>query len=179
MKILAISGSLRADSSNSALLRAVAAMQLDGVEIRISQNIGTLPHFNPDYEPDDFPAVTEFRDELGWADLVLISSPEYAHGVPGVLKNALDWVVGTGEFMSKPVAFISPTGRGTYAQASLAETIRVMDARVLNPAGHVISLAHNGITTDQILGDPTLRVKVEEFLAGVMQDTLQNAKLTE
>jgi NAD(P)H-dependent FMN reductase len=132
MQILAISGSLRAASSNTALLRKAADFAPAGVEIVLYEGLGELPPFNPDVEGDTkSEAVAEWRQRLKAADGVVFSTPEYAHGVPGVLKNALDWVVGSGELVDKPVALFNASARGTYAQASLTETLTVMSARVV------------------------------------------------
>ena len=135
MKIVAISGSLRAGSSNAALLRAAAALAPEGMDIVLYQDIGSLPHFNPDLDGVGAvppPEVAAFRALLGAAAGVLISSPEYAHGVPGSLKNALDWIVSSGELVDKPVVLInaSPSG-GEFAQPALVEILRTMSARVL------------------------------------------------
>jgi chromate reductase, NAD(P)H dehydrogenase (quinone) len=76
------------------------------VEIILYDGVSRLPHFSPDLDGENAPApVADWRAQLKTSDGVLISSPEYAHGVPGSLKNALDWVVGSGEFVEKPVAF--------------------------------------------------------------------------
>src|SRR5690349_3915443 len=106
IQILAISGSLRAASSNTTVLRALAALALAGVAITLYDRLGELPYFNPDLdrEGDTPPAVVaDLRARIARADALLISSPEYAHGVPGVLKNALDWLVSSLEFPGKPV----------------------------------------------------------------------------
>jgi NAD(P)H-dependent FMN reductase len=131
MKIIAICGSLRAQSSNRALLRAATNL---GIDVQIYEGLGSLPHFNPDDDADGAtppPAVTELRKLLADADGILISSPEYAHGVPGSLKNALDWLVSDGALVDKPVALInaSPVG-GEFARDSLVETLRTMNWRV-------------------------------------------------
>jgi chromate reductase, NAD(P)H dehydrogenase (quinone) len=141
VKIVAISGSLRSGSSNSALLRAAARIAPDGVSIVLYDGLGGLPHFNPDDDRENGapPAtVKELRRLLIEADGVLISSPEYAHGVPGVLKNMLDWLVSTGELAGKPVALLnaSPSG-GRYAQESLLETLRTMNWRVIAEASRI------------------------------------------
>src|SRR3954464_15134672 len=131
MKIIAICGSLRAQSSNLALLRAAANI---AAEVRIYDGMGNLPHFNPDDDIEGAtppPAVAELRAMLAGADGILISSPEYAHGVPGSLKNMLDWLVSDGALVGKPVALInaSPVG-GQFARDSLVETLRTMNWRV-------------------------------------------------
>jgi len=97
--VLALSGSLRGDSSNGALLRAALALAPSTLAITYdTQSIAALPHFNPDLDTAEPPAaVRAFRERLGAAEGVIICSPEYAHGVPGALKNALDWIVSSGE----------------------------------------------------------------------------------
>src|SRR5215211_1037478 len=131
LHILAISGSLRAASSNTAVLQALAALAPAGVTIAIYDQLAELPYFNPDLdrEGDTPPAsVAELRTQIGRAAGIVICSPEYAHGVPGVLKNALDWLVSSLEFPGKPVALLNISPRSTFAQASLAETLRTMSA---------------------------------------------------
>ena len=135
MRILAISGSLRAESSNRSALLAAAWLAPLGVEIILYDGLSRLPHFNPDLDSEDpLAPVADWRAQLRASDGVLISCPEYAHGVPGSLKNALDWVVGTGEFVSKPVALINTSPRAFHAQASLRETLTTMSAQVTSDA---------------------------------------------
>ena len=117
VRVLAISGSLRSGSSNSALVRAVAASATETVEVSVYRGLAELPPFNPDLDGESpAAAVAEFRSALEACDAVLISSPEYAHGVPAVLKNALDWIVGSGELIDKPVALINASPHATHAQ---------------------------------------------------------------
>jgi len=140
MKILGISGSLRNASVDTALLRRAAALTANGVTFIVYDGLGNLPHFNPELDREPLPpAVSDFRSHLTSSAAVIISSPEYAHGIPGVLKNALDWVVASGELYEKPVALFNTSPRIRYAQAALAETLTVMTARLipeasLNPA---------------------------------------------
>jgi chromate reductase len=141
MKILAISGSLRRESSNMALLRATASVAPAGMEFLFYEGLAGLPHFNPDMDGEsDVPPepVREWRALVAAADAVLISSPEYAHGLPGSLKNALDWLVSSGELMDVPVVLLngSPSGGG-HAQASLAETLTMLSARVVVEASRM------------------------------------------
>ncbi|GAC1391740.1 MAG: hypothetical protein NVS4B11_21460 [Ktedonobacteraceae bacterium] len=90
MRILAISGSLRADSTNTTLVRATAALAPKNMEILMYDGLADLPHFTPDLDGDDPPApVSSLRKLLQATDGVLICTPEYAFGVPGTLKNAL------------------------------------------------------------------------------------------
>ncbi len=143
MKILAISGSLRDGSSNTTLLRAARLLAPDGVSIELYGGLGELPHFNPDLDRDGTTppdVVAEFRDRVGAADALLICSPEYAHGVPGALKNALDWLVSSPAIIAKPIALINASFRATYAYASLLETLTVMSARVIAAASITVPL---------------------------------------
>ena len=136
MKVIAISGSLRTGSSNLELLRTATALAPQGMHIELWEGAGALPHFNPDLDEGEPPQrVAEFRELLRSADGVIICSPEYAHGVPGSLKNALDWLVSDGTLAGKPVMIvtIAPT-RGTFAHAQLAETLRTMSWNVIEEA---------------------------------------------
>lgn len=138
LKILAISGSLRERSSNTAILLAAVALAPPDISISIYKTLGELPHFNPDLDNETVPAsVTDWRDRLKESDGVIICTPEYAHGIPGVLKNALDWIVSSGEFMNKPTAVISaspsPDG-GAHVHAALIQTLAVMMATIVEGA---------------------------------------------
>jgi len=138
MKIVAISGSLRAKSSNTALLRAAARVAPPEMSVIFYEGLGALPHFNPDLDVEGSmppPAVREVRELLDGADGILICSPEYAYGVPGSLKNLLDWLVSCGELVGKPVLLINAaSGGGATAQASLVQTLTAMHWNVLAEA---------------------------------------------
>ena len=106
MRVFAITGSLRAVSSNTALLEAAAALAPPGMEIAVFRRLGDLPLFNPDLDGEGHAPPSEvaaLRAQVASAGGVIISSPEYAHGVPGAMKNALDWLVSYPEFAGKPV----------------------------------------------------------------------------
>src|SRR5580698_3078664 len=118
IRLLAISGSLRKASTNRALLGAAALLAPAGITIAIYDGVAALPHFNPDLDVDPLPApVIDLRAQVGAADGLLFSSPEYARGVPGSLKNALDWLVSSDVFPGKPVAFFHASERGVVSQA--------------------------------------------------------------
>jgi chromate reductase, NAD(P)H dehydrogenase (quinone) len=141
MKILAISGSLRATSLNTAVLQAARRLAPAGVTIEIFEGIGNLPFFNPDLDGDRLPReVAGFRAAIGAADGLLISSPEYARGVAGVMKNALDWLVGSFEFPNKPVVLINTSPRATHALAALTVTLETMSARLVKDASITLPL---------------------------------------
>jgi len=167
MRILAISGSLRASSSNTALLQTAVALAPPDVEVVLFDGLGDLPHFNPDLDGATVPqAVSVWRSKIRDADGVVFSVPEYAHGVPGVLKNGLDWVVGSGEFVDKPVTLFNASPRGTYAQASLTETLTVMSAKVVPEASVTLPLLGKTVTAAQIVAEPGMAAVVRSGLEG-------------
>ncbi|HRC58880.1 MAG TPA: NADPH-dependent FMN reductase, partial [Kofleriaceae bacterium] len=135
MHLLALSGSLRSRSKNSTMLRAMALLAPAGVTLQLAPSVGELPHFNPELDDLDrgqAPApVLALRRLLREADGVMICSPEYAHGVAGAMKNALDWLVGSGELVDKPVVVMNLSPTSFHAQAALVETLRVMSAVVM------------------------------------------------
>lgn len=175
-RLLAISGSLRAASSNTALLRAAALLAPEGMEVRLYGGLGDLPHFNPDLEASEPPSVTELRAQVRWADGLLISSPEYAHGVPGVLKNALDWLVGGEEFVYKPVALLNASPRSTHAQVSLMETVKTMSGRLVAEASIAVPLQGRNLDERGIAADPDISRPVRAALAAFVSAIERNGK---
>ena len=157
VRVLAICGSLRRSSSNRALITAATRLAPKSVEVSLYDRLQDVPAFNPDLDTDVPPlAVAEFRSALQRCDAVLISTPEYAHGVPGVLKDALDWVVSSGEFIDKPVAVVNASARATHAWNSLLETLTVMSARVISEASITVSLDGLASDADRIAADTNL-----------------------
>ena len=170
MRILAVSGSLRAASSNTEVLRAAALLAPEGVEVALYERLGGLPHFNPDLDGDAPPApVRDLRARVRGADALLVCSPEYAHGVPGSLKNALDWMVGSGELMGKLVGLVNAAPRGTHAMASLTETLTVMTAVVPAGAAVAVPLAGRGLDAAGIAADPGLSATLRSALAALVR----------
>jgi len=128
-RVLGVSGSLRSGSVNSMFLDAMALIAPSDIEFRIYNELGSLPLFNPDL-PDNPPGVVKrWREELARADMLLLVSPEYAHGVTGIIKNALDWIVGSGELVGKLLAFPNLSTRANLAQNQLAGTLHLMGCR--------------------------------------------------
>lgn len=136
-----------------------------GIDFEIYPALDTLPIFNFDFDENAGPEVTKWRAALADADLVLLVSPEYAHGVTGVIKNALDWIVGSGELVDKPMAFPNVSVRAEIAQAHLNTTLSVMGARVIpecSPVAKVgASLIEPELTSDSMLENPDLRKRLE------------------
>jgi NAD(P)H-dependent FMN reductase len=128
--IVAISGSLKESSANSALVRALA--DLEPRRIEVWDGLGALPHFTPD--DDGGAPVASLRAAVVRADAVLLATPEYAGGMPGVLKNALDWLVGTGELYGKPVVIVSAAPapeRGANARRWVEEVVGYQGSHVV------------------------------------------------
>jgi chromate reductase, NAD(P)H dehydrogenase (quinone) len=151
MRFLAISGSLRRASLNSALLRAVARIAPNRIEVVLYNGLGELPLFNPDIESTQPAPVAELREQILASEALLIASPEYAHGVTGVIKNALDWMVGNETFVDRPVALLNASPRATHAQAALRETISTMSARIVDEACITVPLLGSGLDEDGIV----------------------------
>lgn len=154
--IVAVSGSLRRASANTALLRAAVALAPAGMQVTLYEGVGALPPFNPDDERTPPAAVAAWRDLLIGCDAIVIASPEYAHGVPGAFKNALDWVVGCAELGSKPVALVNTSMRAVHAHAALAEIVRAMGWDVVEQASVVIPVANTAYGAVAIGADPQL-----------------------
>lgn len=151
MHLLAISGSLRAASTNTMTLQAMQKLAPRGVEIELYEGVGTLPHFNFDIESTLVPEIVErLRRRVAAADGLVIACPEYAHGIPGSFKNALDWLVGMTDFPGKPVMLINTAPRASHAQAQLVEVLTTMSARVVPEAGVVIELRSTNIENPDI-----------------------------
>lgn len=156
--ILGISGSLRSGSLNTAVVESAARLCVPPIRMDIFRGLGELPFFNAEVEQVDPPeSVRAFRARIEKADAVFLSCPEYAHGMSGVLKNALEWIVGGGELMNKPTAVVtaspSMTG-GDRAQAWLTETLEVMGAAIL-PERLPIAGASGKIRDGQVVDEAT------------------------
>jgi len=165
VRLLAISGSLRAQSSNGSLLLAAQALAPAGVEVRIYGRLGDLPLFNPDLDEDPGPAaVIDLREQIRAADGVIVSSPEYAHGVPGAMKNGLDWLVGSGELVDKPVALWNASPSSTFAHAALLEILGVMSA-VLPPQASIAIPLRRGMSAEEIAADPAFSEMIRAALS--------------
>jgi len=179
IQLLAISGSLRAASSNTTLLRAAAMLAPEGIEVSLCDKLGDLPHFNPDLEGAEPPVVKDFCAQVGAADGIIISSPEYAHGVPGVLKNALDWLVGGFDFINKPVALFNASPRSTYALASLTEIVSIMSGRIVSEASITVSLRELPLGEASIVSHPetagVLRAAIVAFAEAIERYRLETS----
>jgi NAD(P)H-dependent FMN reductase len=133
--ILAISGSLRYGSSNTQILNLLGTWAPVDINYRIYTGMGTLPHFIPLAEGETYPdTVQDLHRQLNTAHAIIICTPEYAFGLPGSLKNLLDWTVATGNFVDKPVAVITASSQGSYAHPSLLATLGAINANIIEGA---------------------------------------------
>jgi chromate reductase, NAD(P)H dehydrogenase (quinone) len=169
MNLLALSASLRRESTNGMLLRAAALLAPDFKVDFFGPELAAIPAFSPDLDPVGAvaaPAVADLRHRIARADAVLISSPEYAHGVPGAFKNALDWIVSSGELTDKPtlVWMASPSG-AERARAALVPTLRVLGARLV--ADLSLRVVRTHFAADGSVADPELRAALLAGLEGL------------
>jgi len=136
VRIVGVCGSLQAASSNLTLLREMAELVPDGTTFEICDLVRDLPLFDPDIETHGAApeAVATWRSTVGGAHALIITSPEYGHSLPGALKNAIDWVIGTGEFNEKVVGVTASTnapGRGQRGLIALTRTLAAVNATIV------------------------------------------------
>ena len=165
--MLAISGSLRRDSINSAALRAAGrAAARDGLSVVIDDSPRALPHFNPDLEPFAPEAVQRFRQACAEAHGVLLAVPEYTFGIPGTFKNALDWLVRSGSLYRKPVAvfYVAPRGRGQHLRATLAHVLKAHNADVRS---HRVPIARRDLDENGEITDPKIVADLRALVAAL------------
>jgi chromate reductase, NAD(P)H dehydrogenase (quinone) len=169
-KIAAICGSTRQNSINLELLKIIAQLYREIVDFEIVTNIDQIPHFNPDLDnPTDVPSqVLVFRSLLKFSDAIIICTPEYAMGVPGTLKNALDWTVSSMEFSHKPTALITASSLGEKAHPALLEILKVIEAKIDDKTSLLISTPRTKIKDGVIVDEVTL-LKVR----GLMEDLMK------
>jgi chromate reductase, NAD(P)H dehydrogenase (quinone) len=184
MRVLGISGSLRQDSLNTALLRAARERLPAGGELEIFARLAEIPPFSEDAEEGPLPAaVAELRGLIGEADAVLIATPEYNHSLPGQLKNALDWAsrpAGQSALNGKPVAAIGAS-KGLFgaiwAQAELRKVLAAMGGRVVE-AELAIGQAHEQLIEGRLELAPPQAECLKEILVELLSAAHTEAKLS-
>jgi chromate reductase, NAD(P)H dehydrogenase (quinone) len=171
-RILAIPGSLRAGSTNYNILKHLCGLVPADVDYSIYADLALIPPFDPSND-DDYPPepVFELRELLKQADGVIICTPEYAFGVPGQLKNMLDWTVSSGSFSEKPVALITASLGGEAAHAAMLLILGALNAQVAEGARLNISFIRSKMNGDGNITDQgtaqSLKVVLETFLSGI------------
>ena len=177
MHILAICGSLREVSSNRSLLEAAQLLAPAAMRIEVYADLGQLPHFNPDFESDPADLIVELRERVGQADGLLISCPEYARGIPGSFKNALDWLVGSATFPGKPVALFNASPRASAAQAALRLVLETMSARLIEEASITLPLLAKGLDARAIAADQATAAQIAAALTAFAEAIEKGAAL--
>jgi NAD(P)H-dependent FMN reductase len=167
MQVLAISGSLRATSINSAFCRVAARLAPPAFQISVFADLGSLPLFNPDLESSPPLCVTSFRAAVRRSSALIIASPEYAHGISGVLKNALDWLVSFEGTVYKPVAVINTSPRARHAYEALQEVLSTMSATCVREASVSVPLLGACGSEEAMLASPEVRGAIQAMLSGL------------
>jgi NAD(P)H-dependent FMN reductase len=169
VKVLLISGSLRARSTSSAVLRTAEQVAPDGVTTTRYDSLGALPHFNQDDDRDPLPpAVAELRAAVHAADAVIFSTPEYAGALPGSFKNLLDWLIGDaepGSIYEKPVAWINASPRGaTKAHDELRTVLGFAHATIVEAACVHVPVTDAMLDADGVITDADARNEIAAAL---------------
>lgn len=173
--ILLISGSLRNNSTNTALLRTAQLIMLPTYPAIFYQSVERLPHFNPDLDARLLPdAVTELRTVIRNSDAVLFCTPEYAGALPGSFKNVLEWAVGddhSGSLNGKPVAWINVSQRGAHdAHESLRKVLGYVGAVIIESACANIPVSRGDVGSDGLIESTHIRTKISSTLAELVKN---------
>ena len=155
---MAISGSLRTESTNLKIIRYIETLSAGRLNFNLYQGLSVLPAFNPDLDTNTPPEVVkEFRRQIKEADGVLICTPEYVFGVPGALKNAIDWTVSSSDFSGKPTALITASLGGEKAHESLLLTLQTVEAKIGENSALLISYVRSKVNAEGLVSDtPTI-----------------------
>ncbi|HKE43006.1 MAG TPA: NADPH-dependent FMN reductase [Steroidobacteraceae bacterium] len=165
VKILGVCGSLREASTNTRLLHAALRCLPAGVKMHLTSCIGRLPLFNPDLQNAHIAVVDEWVEEVKAADGLLISTPEYARGYPGALKNALDWLVNTDAYVNKPFMLLKCSARSNVAHETLTVVLETMSGIHIAGASTTVPLLGTGLTVEQILENPEFAERIRAALS--------------
>jgi NAD(P)H-dependent FMN reductase len=159
-----ISGSLRSDSTNTRLLESAARLSIDGMTISITDLVGQLPLFSPDIDAETVESVQAWTAQLRTCDAIIVSTPEYARGYPGALKNAFDWLVQGDGFVEKPFMFLTASKRASISQSTLASVLETMSGIHIKDADCVIGLLGTSLDVDDIVADEDFRTTIQQSL---------------
>ncbi len=173
IELIAISGSLRSQSSNTYLIKRLA----DIATVDIFADLHQLPHFNPDLEPSEDIFVRDLTRRMRAADGLIVSTPEYAHGIPGSLKNALDWLVGTDAFIEKPFTLYHACDRAVHAPQSLIEILKTMSGIHIDQADITINLRSNYDRSAETLLSADSDAKIKASLTIISQFILDRRSI--
>jgi chromate reductase len=174
-KVIAIPGSTRKNSSNHGLIKAIADLSGDELDIIVYEGISTLPQFNPDKDNENVAVeVADFRHQLDNADGIIICTPEYAHGVPGTLKNAIDWTISSSQFPHKPTMLITASTDGSYGHKALLETLKIIEAKNIDKHEMVIRFVKTKINNENKIIDEETLAQVKILIANFIKTLNEN-----
>ncbi|WP_411824572.1 NADPH-dependent FMN reductase [Leptospira sp. 'Mane'] len=164
-KIFAISGSTRSQSSNESILKTIAKLFSDRLEIQIFKQLTDLPHFNPDLDKENPPeAIRNFRNMIRESDGVIICTPEYIFSLPAALKNAIEWMVSTTIFTDKPSAFIIASGLGERSFESLTVIMNTLQAKMDDQTRLLLKGSRSNIDENGYLSDPSAIEEIKQMI---------------
>jgi NAD(P)H-dependent FMN reductase len=173
-KVIAICGSTRQNSINHSLIKAIVDLSAENLDITIFDGIANLPQFNPDNDGENVSdEVAHFRQLLDNAEGIIICTPEYAHGVPGTLKNAIDWTISSSQFPHKPTMLITASTDGTFGHKALLETLKAIEAKNIDNLQLVISFVKTKMSSENQITDEKTRRDVQDLVSRFIQTISQ------
>ncbi|MEJ7914086.1 MAG: NADPH-dependent FMN reductase [Chitinophagaceae bacterium] len=169
-KVIAICGSTRQASINYSLIKAIVDLSAENLDITVFSGIAKLPQFDPDSDGEHVAdEVADFRQLLNNAQGIIICTPEYAHGVPGTLKNAIDWTISSSQFPHKPTMLITASTDGRFGHKALLETLKAIEAKNIDNLQLVISFAKTKINNENQITDNKTLTEVQALLTRFIQ----------
>jgi NAD(P)H-dependent FMN reductase len=177
MQILGVSGSLRAASTNTRLLVAATSFVPPGVEMRLTSQVARLPLFNPDIGPEDSDLVHQWIREMRAADGIVVSTPEYARGYPGALKNAFDWLVNTDAYVNKPFMLLNASSRSTIAQDTFTKVLETMSGVHIENASTTIPLLGTKLDVSEIVANDEFAKRIRESMLTFVSELKKRATI--
>lgn len=178
VRILGVSGSLREESTNTRLLEAAVRLSPPDVDLHLTSSLPELPAFTPDADPARIPEVDRWVREMRAAEGLVVSTPEYARGYPGALKNAFDWLVGTDAFVEKPFMLLNASARSVIAQTTFTRVLETMSGVHVESASATVPLLGRRLTVPEIVGNPELAGTIERALAELAEGVRRHAEAT-
>ncbi|MGH1539666.1 MAG: NADPH-dependent FMN reductase [Arenicella sp.] len=175
IRLLAISGSLRKQSYNTALIHALSELAPEEILIDRYQELSKLPLYNPDLEDSNIPEIIKLKKKVAQSDGLIIASPEYAHGITGALKNALDWLVSGEEFVYKPITLFNTSPRASHAQAALRDVLSTMSGNIIENASISVPLLGSQLNAAGIVSHPEISQALISSLKSFRSAILEQA----
>ena len=165
IKIFAITGSTRKNSSNYKILKYISENIKTEFEVEIFEDLDTIPHFNPDLDTENPPEnVTFFRNKINEADGVIICTPEYVFSLPGSLKNALEWCVSTTIFSNKNIGLITASASGEMGHEQLLLIMKTLEAKFQDDTQLLIQGIRGKINEEGKIINEETQVALQDFI---------------